>query len=30
MWQEVDAHPEGTHFFCRLEDVDVHAYLMQA
>jgi hypothetical protein len=30
MWQEVDAHPEGTQFFGRLEDVDVHAYLMQA
>jgi hypothetical protein len=30
MWQEVDAHSEGTQFLCRLENVDVHAYLMQA
>jgi hypothetical protein len=30
MRQEVDAHPERTQFFRRLEDVDVYADLMQA
>jgi hypothetical protein len=30
MRQEIDAHPEGTQFLCRLEDVDFRADLMQA